>query len=1123
LLKLPVCRRPVWQPKAAFFPGVVLCRVSPMFPPSATGGDAAPRTAMFERVVKGPSRRPRRCRTLAASGGRFEQLEDRDLLAIGAYDVPQRDLGDYSQFGVVDVAGGTGTLMANGRYIVTAAHVVEGYRDPDTGSYDSITVKFFSGAGDSTSVEIPGENIHVHPSWRTLPSDGINQGGADGVDLALLELPSLAPYGNGAAGKGFELRTASLTGNEPFMHVGFGYTGTGTTGQAVTGDRDGNGYATGADEDHVNAGGQAPIQRIHFEPGTRGGIRLSVGDESVLLGPAASAGEVADALGQISTLTEGRLYEDANPARVLVAGGAGNPFAGAYELVFWNRTSADQVTIAAEGDFDGLILQAGETLTAGRFVKRSFSNTLNGLYDRTGRPFEGVPPGPIFAKARFAERAASGAAGNGDSGGPLFVGGMLAGVTAFGFGRAAFGDETGYTRISSGLDFIQQLVARPRELRVNLTDNFDRANDGTPDSVVVRYVNATDDVEILIGDVGAEALYFRGARSSLTGLFLVGSRDSETFQIDPALYGSGVTALPVSISGQPLNSFSAGVDAVVGPNDPAVTAAWSLQSTVFVGPDGAGVGSSFGQSGGRLTLGGGADVGATFINIDWVVGGAGADLFTIDQQAGGFQGTLVGRGGTNRVVWQDLSANGVDYGLGGSLGPPLSTPILPTGQVPSELFAARRVPVAAAWDTTSFSFDSAIQELTLTAGSGPNLFRVQPGATAYDLTAGEPTAAGPGRDQLEIVFTGLRGRRLTWDRSAGAGSWVFAGIGFPVTGAASPVSFTGIEKLNYFPIVALGAETGRGSQPVVQVIAADSGELQPLGAAAHFLAYEAVFKGGVSLATGDVDGDGIPEIITTPGVGRLVEARVFDVLSGRELVERRVAAYPQRFREGGMVTVGDVNGDGRADVIIGPARGHMPVKVFTSPAAGGSASGGPVLAFHPFALPFRGGVSLATGDFNADGRSDLVVGSGPGSGARVMVFDVAAGRPAVIRSYAPFGIQFRGGVNLSAGDFTGDGVSDIAVAARQSGDSLVEVLDGTQSGRAARLYAFATFGGSSRTATAALAARDLDGDGLAELISSQGTDGRVGRVRQWTLRPTLSATELAFAQHAAFGWGFRMG
>lgn len=1079
---------------------------------------------MFEQIKLVLNRRPHR-RVGAGVHGGFEQLERRALLAIGAYDVPQRDLGDYSQFGVVDVGGsGTGTLMANGRYIVTAAHVVEGYRDPDTGVWRSVDVNFYSTPGQKTTFRVPGDNIHVHPSWRTIARDSISEFGSDGVDLAILELPVLAPYGNGVAGRGFELRTSPLVGNEAFSHVGFGYTGTGTTGQAVTGDRDGDGYILGTEDDHRDAGGQAPIQRIHFEPGTRGGLRLSVGGESVLLGPAASAGEVADALGQLTALADGRLYSDANPARVLVAGGAGNPFAGAYEIVFWNRTSADQVTITAEGDFDGRILQGGETLTSGKNVKRSFSNTLTGAYPRLGPPFVGVPPGPIFVQAEFAERLNSGNAGQGDSGGPLFVAGQLAGVTAFGSNGTGFGGSSGYTRISSSLEFIEQVVARPRELRVNLTDNFDRAGDHTPDSVVVRYVDATDNVEILVGDFGTESLYFRGARSTMTGLFLTGSRDAETFRIDPALYGSGAAAMPVSISGQPLGSFSASKDAIMGPDDPVVAGSWSLRNEVFVGPDGVGVSSAYGESSGRLTRGGATDVGTTFINIDWVVGGAGDDLFTIDQQAGGFQGTIVGRGGTNHVVWQDAAAVAVNFSLGDALGAPVSRPPLAADQVPSTLFAANRVPVDAVHESTTFSYDSAIQQLRLIAGSGPNVFRVKPGATAYDLMAADPTLAGPGRDELEIVFAGLRGRRLTWSKTTGSGTWVFAGSGNPLLGAAAPVTFTGIEKLNYFPIVALGADTGRGSQPVVQVIAADSGEVQRLGASTHILAYEPGFKGGLALATGDVDGDGLPEIVTVPGVGRPTEVRVFDVLSGAELAGRRIAAYPHSFREGSVVALGDVNGDGRADVVVGPARGQMPVKVFASSAAGVVANAAPIRVFQPFGPPFRGGVSLATGDFNGDGRADVVVGSGPGSRASVMVFDVAAfGNPSILRSYAPFDSRFRGGVNLATGDFTGDRIPDIAVAARQSGLSQLEVLDGSLTGVAARLQAFAVFGGSSRTAEVSIAARDLDGDGLSELVVSQATDGRVGRVRQWMLRPTFASMDLAFAQHTAFTWGIRMG
>ena len=73
-----------------------------------------------------------------------------------------------------------------------------------------------------------------------------------------------------------------------------------------------------------------------------------------------------------------------------------------------------------------------------------------------------------------------------------------------------------------------------------------------------------------------------------------------------------------------------------------------------------------------------------------------------------------------------------------------------------------------------------------------------------------------------------------------------------------------------------------------------------------------------------------------------------------------------------------------------------------------------------------------------DGTPDLVVGSGPGAAARVVVIDGASGR--TVMTLAPFEDAFTGGTFVAAGDVDGDGRADVAVSADTASLDLRELV-----------------------------------------------------------------------------------
>jgi RHS repeat-associated protein len=187
-----------------------------------------------------------------------------------------------------------------------------------------------------------------------------------------------------------------------------------------------------------------------------------------------------------------------------------------------------------------------------------------------------------------------------------------------------------------------------------------------------------------------------------------------------------------------------------------------------------------------------------------------------------------------------------------------------------------------------------------------------------------------------------------------------------------------------------GAMAGGG--PHVRAFSVLSGALIQ-----EFMAFDVGFTGGASVAAGDVTGDGVPEIIVGAGAGGLSEV-VAVTTSGMEL--SRFRAYEQEFTGGVHVAVGDVNGDGIDEIITGAGSSGGPrVRTFL---ANGQEHPSPLGSFWAYSQDFDGGVLVAAADLDADGRDDLVTGAGSRGGPHVRAFRaVDTTELASFMAYAP--------------------------------------------------------------------------------------------------------------------------
>lgn len=231
-----------------------------------------------------------------------------------------------------------------------------------------------------------------------------------------------------------------------------------------------------------------------------------------------------------------------------------------------------------------------------------------------------------------------------------------------------------------------------------------------------------------------------------------------------------------------------------------------------------------------------------------------------------------------------------------------------------------------------------------------------------------------------------------------------------------------------------------------------------------FVPYEASFTAGVRVATGDINEDGVDDILVAPAIGGGARVVIYDGNSGAKAEDFFV--FEPTFRGGADVAVGDVNGDQVKDVIIGAGDGGGPRVVvydgkatarFTNPPVPSTLSSTKLMDFFAYESTFRNGVRVAAGDLQGlrqtdpnNARDFIVTGSGFGGGPAVKVFDgkIAANQlllgiaePSPQAAFFSGDSNYRGGINVAVGQFRGDGKADIVTGAG-NGTASVRVYDG---------------------------------------------------------------------------------
>jgi len=257
---------------------------------------------------------------------------------------------------------------------------------------------------------------------------------------------------------------------------------------------------------------------------------------------------------------------------------------------------------------------------------------------------------------------------------------------------------------------------------------------------------------------------------------------------------------------------------------------------------------------------------------------------------------------------------------------------------------------------------------------------------------------------------------------------------------------------------------------------------------------------GVNVTVGQFDGDPADEILTGAGPGAIYgpHVRGFDA-TGLPLPGLNFLAYGTP-RWGVNVATGDIDGNGIDEVITGAGPGAVfgpHVRAFGY--SGSAVAPMPGASWFAYGTP-RWGVNVAAGDIDGDGFDEIVTGAGPGAvfGPHVRAFDYDGAGPAVPRpgvSYFAYG-TLKFGVNVACGDVDGDGVDEIITTPGPGGVFAAHVRgwnhDGAGIEQLPGLSFLAWPASEVRHGARSWARSDLDGDGRTEVLVGAGPDPAAG-------------------------------
>jgi hypothetical protein len=475
-----------------------------------------------------------------------------------------------------------------------------------------------------------------------------------------------------------------------------------------------------------------------------------------------------------------------------------------------------------------------------------------------------------------------------------------------------------------------------------------------------------------------------------------------------------------------------------------------------------------------ITVVGGNPTGTSGDKLTVSIAGAGSPNLTATKQSDGLQGT---------ATFSDKAT--VTFSQMETLSP----------QADIQVTSSVTPPLVAIGGTATFTV--LVKNAGPDAATGVTIDDVFPAGAGFSWTAtassGSSVTTASGTGNIHTTANLIANGTVTFTITATANPGFLGTISNTLSASAATTAFDtdtsnnqATSSFSTQPVALTAIGAGAGGGPAVRVLNADG------STRFNFFAYDPSYTGGVTVATGDINGDGVEDIVTGSAT-TASHVKVFDGVTGSPIAS--FFAFPGF---SGGVNVAIAHGD----VIVGAGFGGGPVF------AGYHISGGTVTqTFSRLAYDasFRGGVRVA-GSANF-----IATAPGPTGSSQIEVFN--ASTLALVSSFYAFPTSISTGFNIA---MSKSGVAETVIVGTDSGGTPLVVTADAQTGAvSSSALAFdASFTGGVRVAST------LTPDGQQGTVLAAGPGGGP-RIR--ILRPNGSTAVDLFAFDPSFTGGVYVG